>query len=484
MEQPQNNPLHQANELYRAKRYQECVDLLDPHAANFADNEIFHKIRGLALSELNEHDEAVKCFVQAIKINPLDPLPYVNIGNSLAKNLQFEEAEKYFNLALDVDSEYMEAIVGLGVSAFQRLDYDACERHFKRALELKPDHVTVMTNLGNCYSVQGKYDEALTLLNKAIARDKGNSLARTNRGLIKLGKGQFESAWEDYEYRWDSGNFMANRFQELPRWTGPSGIAQNVLIWAEQGIGDEIMFGSIFNDLKPLSEKFFVECDPRLFNIFKASFPHLEFIPKGMIKNISPIQSQIALASLGSIFRKSKKRFPREKGGYLKPTDKALAPETQAALEQLPRPWIGVSWESYALTKNFRGRKSITAKEFSALTKRLPGSIINLQFPNPHKHEKHTEQEIPDRVVTLPNLDLKNDIESLATLLSKLNRVITIGNSVAHLCGSQGVDATVLLPSVPDWRWGFSGKESIWYHSLNLERNKEAFDWRGLLLKI
>ncbi|MRD56661.1 tetratricopeptide repeat protein [Betaproteobacteria bacterium LSUCC0115] len=484
MDNPKKMLLQAANQLYKQKRYNDCLTLLNDNAAEFLDNETFFKIKGLALSELNEHNESVQCFVQAIKLNPLDPLPYVNIGNSLAKNLQFEEAEKYFNLALTVDPAYMEAIVGLGVAAFQKMDYEACERHFQQALDLSPNHVMVMTNLGNCYSVQGRYEEALTLLNKVIARDKGNSLARTNRGLIKLGKGNFESAWEDYEYRWDSGNFMANRFQELPRWSGPTPKSQNVLVWAEQGIGDEIMFGSIFNDLKDLKEKFFVECDPRLYQIFAASFPHLEFIPKGLVKNITPIQSQIPLASLGGIFRADKKRFTRPLGGFLTIGAHQLPNVTEESLAALPRPWIGVSWESYALTQNFRGRKSISAEEFSVLTSQLPGSIINLQFPNPHQHEKKSEQPIPEKVITLPGLNLKNDMAGLAALLKKLDHVVTIGNSVAHLCGAFGIRTDVLLPNVPDWRWEHTGEKSVWYESIKLRRNKLANDWSALLNQV
>lgn len=476
--------LRRSNNLYKSGKFEEALSKIGDKAEEFAGVANFFLLRGLILSSLNEHNLAVQDFLEAIKIDPLNPIGYTNIGDCLGKNLQFDEAEKYFNLALTVSEDYFEAIVGLGVVAFQRLDYEACEKYFEQALKIKPDHATVLTNLGNCYSVQGKYDEALTLLNKAIARDKENSLARTNRALIKLGRGQFESAWEDYEYRWDSGNFMANRFQNLPRWAGPTDKNQNVLIWSEQGLGDEIMFASIFNDLKELKETFFVECDPRLYNLFKVSFPHLEFIPKGLIQDVSPIQAQLPIASLGKLFRNSKKSFPLEKGRFLKITEKLLAAETVSMLESLPQPWIGVSWESFALTNNFRGRKSITAKEFSALTNRLEGSIINLQFPNPHKHEKHIEQELPDRVTKLPNLNLKNDIEGLATLLSRLDRVITIGNSVAHLCGAMGVKATVLLPSVPDWRWGHSGEKSYWYDSLTLTRNTDDKSWNDLLSQL
>lgn len=481
--QDRENLLRRSNQLYKSGRLEEALAEIGDKTEEFSGVANFFLLRGLILSGLNEHNLAVKDFLEAVKIDPLDPISYTNIGDCLSKNLQFDEAEKYFNLALTVSENYFEAVVGLGVVAFQRLDYTSCERYFEQALKIKPDHVTVLTNLGNCYSVQGKYDEALILLNKAIAREKDNSLARTNRALIKLGRGQFETGWEDYEYRWDSGNFMANRFQDLPRWTGPKDKPQNVLIWSEQGLGDEIMFASIFNDLQGLKEKFFVECDPRLYNLFKGSFSHLEFIPKGLIKDVSPIRSQIPLASLGRIFRRSKKSFPRKPGGFLKPTGKELQPTTIEMLEKLPRPWIGVSWESYALTSNFRGRKSIMADTFSDLTRRLEGSLINLQFPNPHKHEENKKQDIPDKVISLAGINLKNDIEHLATLLNRLDNVITIGNSVAHLCGSLGVEATVLLPKVPDWRWGYSGDESIWYQSLHIQRCREL-GWAELLLKI
>jgi ADP-heptose:LPS heptosyltransferase len=136
-----------------------------------------------------------------------------------------------------------------------------------------------------------------------------------------------------------------------------------------------------------------------------------------------------------------------------------------------------VSWESYALTTNFRQRKSIPAEQFSNLTQGLPGSVINLQFPNPHQHEGPSKQVIPEGVVTLPGIDLKNDLELLANLIAQLDSVITIGNSVAHLCGAIEVPATVLLPSVSDWRWGFSGDRSPWYPNLVLMRNSDALDW-------
>ena len=468
-----------ANDLYKQGKNLEALSLLDDVKCQYQNDYKYFILRGLVEAARNEHEISVKSFVEAIKLEPLDPMAYANIGDALAKNLQHDEAEKYFKLALQLDPDFMEAICGLGVVAFQRCDYEACEAHFLRALELRPNHEIVLTNIGNCYSVQGKYKEALKSLDKAISLDPKNSLARTNRALIRLGAGKFEKGWADYEYRWDSGNFLANRFQEIPRWPGPTGESANVLIWAEQGLGDEVMFASIFRELEELSETFYIECDKRLFNIFRASFPGLHFIPKSLVKNTSPINYQLPLASLGRYFRRTPKSFDMSQNGYLEYSGQSLKDETLAALEKLPRPWIGVSWESYALTKNFRARKSISAAEFSSLTRDFPATFINLQFPNPHKHEKKyaIEQEIPENVTTLPGIDLRNDVEALVALIVRLDGVVTIGNTVAHLCGAFGIKAEVLLPSVPDWRWGHEGMRSVWYASLMFSRNNSAESW-------
>ncbi|NDF99061.1 MAG: tetratricopeptide repeat protein, partial [Chitinophagia bacterium] len=221
-----------ANDLYKQGKNLEALSLLDDVRGQYQNDYKYFILRGLVEAAQNEHEISVKSFVEAIKLEPLDPMAYANIGDALAKNLQHDEAEKYFKLALQLDPDFMEAICGLGVVAFQRCDYEACEAHFLRALELRPNHEIVLTNIGNCYSVQGKYKEALKSLDKAISLDPKNSLARTNRALIRLGAGKFEKGWADYEYRWDSGNFLANRFQDIPRWPGPTGEAANVLIWA------------------------------------------------------------------------------------------------------------------------------------------------------------------------------------------------------------------------------------------------------------
>jgi tetratricopeptide (TPR) repeat protein len=485
-----NNALATATQtvskLLKSGRPREAVHFLQREASALGDTQIFHNMMGVAQAALREHDVAVRHFLKSIKINPLDPLPFSGIANSLAKNLQFDEAEKYYKLALVIDENYHDAIVGIGVINFQRSNYEACEDFFKNALKQKPQNSMVLANLANTYSVQGRYSEALPLWDRALKLNPTNAQARMNRGLAGLGMRRFDTAWDDYEDRFHEDNFIQERFKDLPKWIGPGKDTAPVLIWVEQGIGDEIMFASMYEELANLNEKFAAECNPRLLQTFKESFPHIFFLPTGSLRDHSAFKYQTSIASLGRVLRRSETSFERHrpKGGYLKQKDNTLHSLTSSALNALPRPWIGVSWESYALTKNFRERKSIPSTEFTEFTRGFKGSFINLQFPNPHKHEIQTQQAVPENVHTLPNLDLKNDLRGLTALLRQMDQVVTIGNSVAHLCGAFGIPTTVLLPSVADWRWGFSGDKSVWYESLTLYRNKDPNSWVSLLVEL
>ncbi len=474
--------LEKAKSLANNGQYDKALSLLNERSNELKSYSIFHNMKGVCLQGLQEHDDAVKCFLEGIKINPLDPLPFTGIGNSLFKNLQYAESEKYYELALVVDENYHDALVGIGAVAFQRTQYDKCEEFLKRALQQKPETVTTNTNLGNCYSAQGRHDEALRHLKIAAKNARKNSPTFMNLGLIGLGRGEFETAWDFYEHRFNEDNFIAERFTRIPRWAKPLGEPKKVLIWAEQGLGDEIMYASLYHELVGLSETFVVECDPRLLPIYQQSFPRLLLTAKTNANDATGLDYQIPLASLPSVFRRSKTAFESAVHPFLTlPPPNSEQQKLLAQLRTLPRPRIGVSWESFALTANFRERKSIPAAEFAALTRSSSGTFINLQFPNPNHHETPRVQDIPPNVMTLPNVDLKNDITTLGMIIKELDQVITIGNTVAHLCGALAKPATVLLPSVADWRWGFSGERSIWYPSLTLKRNTQASSWTTLL---
>ena len=107
---------------------------------------------------------------------------------------------------------------------------------------------------------------------------------------MQLGMGQFATGWNHYEYRFHEDNFIQQKFKDPPRWKGPKGETANVLVWAEQGVGDEIMFASMFSQLSQCTETFVIECDPRLKPLFEGAFPKLNFMAKANYASVTGIQ--------------------------------------------------------------------------------------------------------------------------------------------------------------------------------------------------
>ena len=85
---------------------------------------------------------------------------------------------------------------------------------------------------------------------RAIALEPENATAHWNRGLARLLLGDFAGGWQDYAYRWQTGDFRSRR-RGLPQapWQGEALAGKRILLWAEQGIGDEIMFLGLLPEL-------------------------------------------------------------------------------------------------------------------------------------------------------------------------------------------------------------------------------------------
>jgi hypothetical protein len=81
-------------------------------------------------------------------------------------------------------------------------------------------------------------------------------------------------------------------------------------------------------------------------------------------------------------------------------------------------------------------------------------------------------------VLTIPGLDLHDDLDDLAALISCCDLVISVSNATAHLSGALGKPTWLALHQVPYWPWGLEGERSPWYPTLRLFRQGSAGCWR------
>ena len=76
------------------------------------------------------------------------------------------------------------------------------------------------------------------------------------------------------------------------------------------------------------------------------------------------------------------------------------------------------------------------------------------------------------------------DFADTAALISQLDLVIAVDTAVAHLAGALGKPVFLMLPTAPDWRWGWSGETTPWYPHHRLIRQTRLGDWPGVIAAV
>ncbi|MDH5545534.1 MAG: tetratricopeptide repeat protein [Gammaproteobacteria bacterium] len=335
-------------------------------------------------------------------------------------------------------------------------------------LENKPDDDALHVNRGHILKKLGKHSDAQDAYQLALKVNPHNRLAQWNLAQLTLGKFQWDQGWKLYQV----GKSIGLRPQlnsTLTYWQGQPLHDIPLLLICEQGLGEEILFASCFADVASLAPNTTVACDPRLIPLFSTSFPEFTFVSKNTTPTTLSKQTQLCLCGdLPAMFRQQLADFPKRKA-WLKPPQvddqcQKLSPNTLN---------IGFSWQG---GKNEEERlfRSIPLPHWHALFG-TGHNWISLQYDFDKVHSDAPEN------VTLPSIDVKNDIAALAHLINQLDVVITIDNSIAHLAAALGKPTWVLLPASAYWVWGEGSEATPWYPSATLIRQNRPYAWSDVI---
>jgi hypothetical protein len=243
-----------------------------------------------------------------------------------------------------------------------------------------------------------------------------------------------------------------------------------VLVWAEQGVGDEVMFGSMLGEFRGHVGKLLVQLDRRLIPLFKRSLPDdVEFFERGTVVPEDRYDSHIAIGSLGQYLRPTLESFEGKGGKYL-----WADPERIQAM----REWLSVKEGERVIGLSWRSSNPETGAARSLALKDLVKSLqapgvrfVNLQYGDVSAEIEALERDEGITVLQCPGLDTTDDLDGLAALIEACDEVVSIGNATAHLAGALGKKTTVLLPKARSWRWSVVGDCCPWYESIHFTGN-------------
>lgn len=443
----------------------------------FAKNSI-----GRAHKELNQLDLALKSYDEAIHLKPNYAEAYLNRAVTFNELKRFDEAIADCNQAIHLKPNYAEAYLIKARAFHGRYQFDEAVFNCNQAINANPVAIAPYINLGVIFHELKQFDKAIAAFNRAIEIDSKDAEANYNLGLTLLSSERFERGWELFDYRFLIGD-KGYLFLETnkPQWDGTFSN-DRLFIWAEQGIGDQIIFASMFHELEKMNQKITISVDKRLIPIFERSFPRISFVDQELGCREENYDEHFPMGSLGKLFRKNINDFPAVNAGYL-----LVNPVSKELIQKNPlfdKSTCGLSWMS--TNKKFGVNKTISLNKFSDLLKVKGFNFINLQYGNVEAELLDIEAKFGLNLISIDDVDLFADIDSTLSLIDCCDVVVTVSNSVAHLAGSIGKETLLLLPNYAGrfWYWNEKRESSLWYPSVKIFSQPEAGGWETPIFEI
>ena len=296
--------------------------------------------------------------------------------------------------------------------------------------------------------------------------------------LTKLTLGNFKDGHIGYEVRWkvDPLSKAIWPIQNRELWEGQDG--KKLLLWKEQGIGDDILFLGLVMEAYKRSKFLTVYTDSRLISLCERGMPGVVFKPYKNKIDDEDFDYHLPMGSLPRLFRSDIKDFENTVTGYLK-ADKERVDMLREELGLGNKKVVGISWKS--IKSLHTQKKSLSLKEFGTLFKDVDIVLLNLQYGDVDNEIKEFTKSTGIEVLQCGSVDNREDLDGLAALIELCDLVVSTSNVTVHLAGALGKETWVLLPYVANFWWLLDRTDSIWYPTLKLYRQKKFQDWVRIL---
>ena len=432
----------------------------------------------------DQPENADDMYRRSLQLNPSSDSTWHNFGSNLNTLNRHLDAIAPLKISLKINPLNPEVWCNLGLAFYGAEDFIRAERAFRHTIALDSGHSPGYQNLGNTLINVLRPEEAIQILEKGLDLDSSSTHSLWNLSLAYLLLGRFKEGWRYYEARFNCPDFenvepptSGAAFQSISE--APTLHQKPLVVWTEQGIGDVIQFCRYLYLLEAASVPFVFLTRPCLVSLVRDWTGFGDRVQS--FGSLDPEYDQnrhVALMSLPSVFATELHTVPSH-APYLSTT----LPCPQNLLLEAPPGGInvGLVWASNPDNKAMYRNKSIPLVELMPLfTDLLHLGLIQL----------HSLQFGQDADQLMPWVDLDGikewhpqvkDFSDTAHLVRQMDLVISVDTAVAHLAGALNRPTWLLLPQNADFRWMKDRLDSPWYPSMRLFRQRQHGDWSGVV---
>lgn len=451
---------------YRLSRYELSEKLLRSFLAHEPHDEEGINSLACTLREMNRYGDAVDVLREALGKNPEQPGLWNILGSVLAYSGDTASAITFFDEALRLAPHFPQA-------------------RYNRAEGL--------SHLGNYQQALSEFDLAL----KDLSDPKEVANVTLTKAFVQLISGDLVGGFESYEARTDWSSEGATVYKDFgARWqVGDDLTGKTLLVYAEQGLGDEVLFANVLNDTLNavgLEGRVYLAAEPRLVPLFQRSFPRAVVRPYQGMSQFDTLHRSVDLGEaaskvdlwvpMASLFRRFRTRiedFPKTEA-FLTPDPERVVYWRQQLADSGPGPYVGILWKSMNMNGT-RQRHYSPFDQWGPVLKNTKARFVNLQYADAADDLSEAKARGFD-IWTPPGIDLKMDIDDLAALCAAMD--VVIGPSTATTNIAAAVGTKVWISAGPGWWTCFGTDYAPCYPSLRLFRTNNYAHWPELMEEI
>jgi len=432
-------------------------------------------------------DKAMSMLEEAARIRPGHPEVRYSLARAYWHRNDYAAAEQALREAVRLAPHLIDAAVDLGRILYETGRADEALEQMRGVVRQFPTQPVAHVSLGFALETVGEFGQAMACYEKALALGADNVQAHVNVGVLRILTGDFERGWPEYEWRVRTEELLhAYQRFPMPRWDGSPLAGRTLLVHAEQGLGDEIMYASCIPEVIAQAKHCVIECAQKLVPVFSRSFPQatVRAMAQGdtaaWIKEAPAIDVQVPIGSLPFFLKRRSANFPRERA-YLT-ADAARVSAWRARLAGLPPgPKIGLSWRGgVPLTGNVL--RSITLERLLPVLRQKGVTFISLQYGDARGELDRLTRE--HGIAIEHWQEAIDDYEETAALMCALDLTISVCTAVVHLGGALGRPVWTMAPLRPEARYGASGDTMPWYGSVRMFRQPAYGEWESVIEKV
>ena len=494
--------------------YVGAADYLTAAVAQAPEDAAMHlRLAGVLLA-LEDRERAPGVAEKAVSLNPDDREAHLYLAQARLLQKRFDDANASALRALAMAPEWPRALEILALIAVEggkreramqlaeralagnaqravahrviadvqvfRRNYDAARQHYDAALSIEPKNGKILSNYATLLSRAGEPELATEAFQKSLRYLPRNSAAVHGLALALLVQGRLSEGWQLYGSRAFVQKGTPRR-PELPQLNRLPKPGERVLVWLDEGVGDQVMWASVIPDLIQTGADLIVECDRRLIPLFQRAFSQAAFMPRTDPPTPIPGTSPTAQFSISS-----------DAAAWLRgrfedfPSRSYLAPSPQLAQELRDKyrrgrsdtPVVGISWKTAADGK-VADEKTLPLTAWGPIL-HMPGvTFVNLQYGDSADDVAAAQKRFGISITSDASIDPITDIDAFAAQVAAMDLVITASNATAHVAGALGVPTWVLVPKGFGgmWHWFLARDDSPWYPTVRIFRQQTKGDW-------